>query len=125
MCPWPAAAHELTLAVECHTRRPAAPPACAPLRDLPQEVCVTGRTAQGRTMKELIEHIARSLVEYPEELEIREVDGTQVTVFELRAAKTDLGKLIGKHGKTVEAIRTVLQAASAKCGKRAVLEVLE
>ena len=76
-------------------------------------------------MKELIEHIARSLVEYPEELEIREVDGTQVTVFELRAARTDMGKLIGKHGKTVEAIRTVLQAASAKCGKRAVLEVLE
>jgi predicted RNA-binding protein YlqC (UPF0109 family) len=76
-------------------------------------------------MKEFVEYIAKHLVDKPDEVQVTEVDGERVTVFELRVGSGDLGKVIGKHGQTAKSIRTLLGAASAKAGKRAVLEILE
>ena len=76
-------------------------------------------------MKELIQYIARSLVYHSEELQVNEVEGEQTTVLELTVAKEDLGKVIGKQGRTARAMRTILSAASTKCKKRTVLEILE
>jgi uncharacterized protein len=76
-------------------------------------------------MKDLIEYIAKALVDNPEEVAITETEGDQSTVLELKVAKSDLGKVIGKQGRTARAIRTVLSAASTKNKKRAVLEILE
>jgi predicted RNA-binding protein YlqC (UPF0109 family) len=77
------------------------------------------------TMKELIEFVARALVDNPEAVEVREVEGEQTSVLELKVAKEDLGKVIGKQGRTARAMRTILSAASTKVRKRAVLEILE
>ncbi len=79
----------------------------------------------GNPMKELIQYIARSLVDHPEEVQVNEVEGEQTTVLELKVAKEDLGKVIGKQGRTARAMRTILSAASTKCKKRTVLEILE
>jgi len=76
-------------------------------------------------MKELIKYIAQSLVDNPEKVEVTEVVGEQTSVIELRVAKEDLGKVIGKQGRTAKAIRTILSAASAKIHKRSVLEIIE
>ena len=76
-------------------------------------------------MKELIEYIAKSLVDNPEEVSVTELEGEQTTVIELKVAKEDMGKIIGKQGRTARAIRTILGAASAKMKKRSVLEILE
>ncbi len=76
-------------------------------------------------MKELIEHIAKSLVDKPEEVVVSEVEGERTTVYGLRVATTDLGKVIGKQGKTARAMRTILSATGTKLGKRCVLEILE
>jgi len=76
-------------------------------------------------MKELIEYIAKSLVDNPEEVSVTELEGEQTSVIELRVAKEDLGKVIGKQGRTARAIRIILGAASAKMKKRSVLEILE
>jgi len=76
-------------------------------------------------MKELIKSIAQALVDNPEKVEVNEIIGEQSSVIELRVAKEDLGKVIGKHGRTAQAIRTILSAASAKAHKKAVLEILE
>lgn len=76
-------------------------------------------------MKELIEHIAKSLVDFPEMVKVTEIQGEKTTVFELRVGSGDLGKIIGKEGRTAKAIRTIITAASMKSGKRAVLEILE
>ena len=76
-------------------------------------------------MKELIEYIARSLVDKPEEVQVSEVDGEQVTVLELKVARDDLGKVIGRQGRTARAMRTILGAASIRANKRVVLEILE
>jgi len=76
-------------------------------------------------MKELIMHIAQSLVDNPDKVEITEVIGEQTSVIELRVAKEDLGKVIGKQGRTAQSIRTILSATGAKERKRAVLEILE
>ena len=76
-------------------------------------------------MKELIEYIAKALVDKPEEVSVTELEGQQTSVIELRVAKEDLGKVIGKQGRTARAIRTILGAASAKMKKRSVLEILE
>ena len=76
-------------------------------------------------MKELIAYIAKALVDKPESVEVTEVDGEQTSVLELRVAKDDLGKVIGKQGRTARAIRTILSAASTKMRKRTVLEILE
>ncbi len=76
-------------------------------------------------MKELIENIAKALVDKPEEVSVAEVEGERTTVYELRVAQSDLGKVIGKQGKTARSIRTLLSAAGTKIGKRCVLEILE
>jgi predicted RNA-binding protein YlqC (UPF0109 family) len=76
-------------------------------------------------MKELVEMIAKALVDRPEDVSVTEVDGERTTVYELRVAPSDLGKVIGKQGKTARAMRTILSAAGTKLGKRSVLEILE
>jgi predicted RNA-binding protein YlqC (UPF0109 family) len=77
------------------------------------------------TMKALIKYIAQSLVDNPDLVEVSEVLGEQTSVIELRVAKEDLGKVIGKQGRTAKAMRTILSAASTKLRKRAVLEIIE
>jgi predicted RNA-binding protein YlqC (UPF0109 family) len=76
-------------------------------------------------MKELISYIAKALVDKPESVEVKEVEGEQTSVIELKVAKEDLGKVIGKQGRTARAMRTILSAASTKIRKRAVLEIIE
>ena len=76
-------------------------------------------------MKELIEAIARALVDNPNEVTVRAVEGEQVTVLELRVHPSDLGKVIGKQGRTARSIRTILNAAGMKLRKRITLEILE
>jgi predicted RNA-binding protein YlqC (UPF0109 family) len=76
-------------------------------------------------MKELIDYIARALVDNPQQVEVSEVEGNRTSVLELKVAKEDLGKVIGKQGRTARAMRTILSAASAKLKKRSVLEILE
>jgi predicted RNA-binding protein YlqC (UPF0109 family) len=76
-------------------------------------------------MKELVEFIAKALVDEPDKVEVAEVEGERVTVIELRVAQSDLGKVIGKQGRTARSIRTLLNAAATKLRKRAVLEILE
>ncbi len=76
-------------------------------------------------MKQLIEYIAKALVDNPDEVRVTEVEGEQTSVIELRVAKEDLGKVIGKQGRTARAMRTILSASSTKIGKRAVLEIIE
>jgi predicted RNA-binding protein YlqC (UPF0109 family) len=77
------------------------------------------------TMKELIAHIARSLVDNPEQVSVTEVPGNHTLVLELTVAKEDLGKVIGKQGRTAMAMRTILSAVSSKSKKRTVLEIIE
>jgi predicted RNA-binding protein YlqC (UPF0109 family) len=76
-------------------------------------------------MKDLISYIAQALVDRPEEVSVTEVEGNQTSVLELKVAKEDLGKVIGKQGRTARAMRTILSAASAKIRKRTVLEIIE
>jgi predicted RNA-binding protein YlqC (UPF0109 family) len=77
------------------------------------------------SLKELIEFVARALVDDPDQVEVAEIAGEQTIVLELRVAKGDLGKVIGKQGRTVKAMRAILSAASSKLRKRADLEILE
>ncbi len=77
------------------------------------------------TLKELLECMIRALVDIPDKVRISEISGEQTTVFELVVDKTDLGKVIGKQGKTAKALRTILTAASTKLRKRSVLEIVE
>ncbi len=76
-------------------------------------------------MKELIEYIAKALVDNPDEVIVSEVVGDQTSVLELKVAKEDLGKVIGKQGRSARAMRTILSAASTKLKKRTVLEIIE
>jgi hypothetical protein len=76
-------------------------------------------------MKELIEYIAKALVDYPEQVSVNVMEGSQSIVLELSVAKVDLGKVIGKQGRTAKAIRIILGATSAKAKKRAMLEIVE
>jgi len=76
-------------------------------------------------MKQLIEDIAKALVHIPDEVSVRAVEGEQVTVLELKVAATDLGKVIGKQGRTARSIRTILGAAGMKLNRRFTLEILE
>jgi len=76
-------------------------------------------------MKDLIVTIARALVDQPEKVSVAELKGSHSSVLELRVAKSDMGKIIGKHGRTAQAIRTILSAASGKTGARYMLEILE
>jgi hypothetical protein len=76
-------------------------------------------------VKQFIEFIVRHIVDKPDEVVVHELDGERTIVFELRVGKGDMGKIIGKHGQTAKSLRILLAAASAKLGKRAVLEILE
>jgi predicted RNA-binding protein YlqC (UPF0109 family) len=76
-------------------------------------------------MKDLINYIAQALVDHPEKVNVTEVEGNQTSVLELKVAKEDIGKVIGKQGRTARAMRTILGAASAKIKKRTVLEIIE
>jgi uncharacterized protein len=76
-------------------------------------------------VRELIEYIAKALVDNPDEVKVFEVEGEATSVIELRVAKSDLGKVIGKEGRTARAMRTLLTAASTKLKKRAMLEIIE
>ncbi len=76
-------------------------------------------------MKNLIEYMAKALVDNPDEVNVSEVEGNQTSILELKVAKEDLGKVIGKQGRTARAMRTLLSAASAKIHKRTVLEIIE
>jgi predicted RNA-binding protein YlqC (UPF0109 family) len=76
-------------------------------------------------MKDLIAYIAKALVDKPEEVVVTEIEGQQTSVIELKVAKEDLGKVIGKHGRTALAMRTILNAVSTKMKKRSVLEIIE
>jgi len=76
-------------------------------------------------MKHLVERIARALVDKPEDVMVTAIEGNQATVLELKVAKEDLGKIIGKQGRTARSLRTIIGAASAKERKRVVLEIIE
>lgn len=76
-------------------------------------------------MRELIEYIAKALVDRPDDVKVIEVEGERTSVIELSVAKEDLGKIIGKQGRTARALRTILTAASTKLKKRSVLEIIE
>jgi len=76
-------------------------------------------------MKDLIAYIAKALVDKPEEVVVTEIEGQQISVIELKVAKEDLGKVIGKQGRTARAMRTILSGASTKIKKRSVLEIIE
>lgn len=76
-------------------------------------------------MRELVEDIAKALVDIPEEVSVREVQGEQVTILELKVAPSDLGKVIGKQGRTARSVRTILGAAGMKLNRRFTLEILE
>lgn len=75
-------------------------------------------------MKELIEYIAKSLVDAPDNVNIRQIDGEQSVILELTVAPTDMGKIIGRQGRVAKAMRTLLKVAAAREGKRAVLEIV-
>lgn len=79
----------------------------------------------GGSMRELIEVVAKALVDFPDQVQVNVVEGQQTTVLELRVAPADLGKVIGKQGRTARAVRTILGAAGMKLRKRFVLEILE
>jgi uncharacterized protein len=76
-------------------------------------------------LKTLIELVSKALVDMPDQVEVNEIEGEQTTVLELRVDKSDLGKVIGKQGRTARALRTILNAASTKLRKRSVLEIIE
>ena len=76
-------------------------------------------------MKDLIASIAKALVDNPEEVQVSEIKGKQCSVFELKVSREDIGKIIGKHGNTVMAIRTILSAASMKMKRRCILELMD
>ena len=76
-------------------------------------------------IKELVQYIAQAMVDNPGEVSVSEIEGNQTTVLELKVAKNDLGKVIGKQGRNAQAIRTILGAVSAKIKKRVVLEIVE
>jgi predicted RNA-binding protein YlqC (UPF0109 family) len=91
-----------------------------------------GDKGQGRTdavlepgLRDLVDYLARGLVDHPEQVEVEEVEEPDALVYELKVAEEDLGKVIGKQGRTAKALRTILSAASAKSRRRVILEILE
>ncbi len=76
-------------------------------------------------MKALIETMAKALVDNPDAVKVTEIEGEKTTVYELRVSSSDLGKVIGKEGRTARAMRTIISSAGTKIGKRCVLEILE
>ena len=86
-------------------------------------VAITNK--EGAAMKDLISTIVKALVDHPDEVYVNEIQGKQITVLELKVAKEDIGKVIGKQGRTAHALRSILGAASAKIRKRSILKILE
>lgn len=84
-----------------------------------------GQLSASEELRLLIEYLAKALVDAPEQVSVRQIEGEQTTVIELKVAKEDLGKVIGKQGRTARAIRTILNGASTKLRKRTVLEIIE
>lgn len=80
---------------------------------------------RGKEVKELVEFIVKKLVDHPEKVNVSEISGEQATIIELRVDARDLGKVIGKEGKTARSLRTIVHAVATKDKKRAVLEILE
>ena len=78
-----------------------------------------------RAMRELVEIMAKALVDNPDQLEVSKISGSDTLVIELRPAREDIGKIIGKKGRNVQAMRTILNAASGKLRKRVILEIIE
>lgn len=76
-------------------------------------------------LRDLVDYLARGLVDHPEQVEVEEVEEPDALVYELKVAEEDLGKVIGKQGRTAKALRTILSAASAKTRRRVILEILE
>jgi hypothetical protein len=76
-------------------------------------------------VKELVEAIAKALVDYPDRVQVRAIEGEEVSIFELRVDRSDLGKIIGRQGRTVDAMRSILNSVGAKLRKRFVLEILD
>jgi uncharacterized protein len=76
-------------------------------------------------LRDLVLYLARSLVEHPEQVEVQEIEEPDALVYELKVAESDLGRVIGRQGRTAKALRTVLSAASAKMRRRAILEIIE
>jgi predicted RNA-binding protein YlqC (UPF0109 family) len=85
----------------------------------------TGGSETAPPLRELVLYLARALVEHPDEVAVEEIEEADATVFELKVAESDLGRVIGRQGRTAKALRTVLSAASAKMKRRAILEILE
>ena len=81
--------------------------------------------AEANELRDLIEYIAKALVDLPDEVNVQQLEGEQTTVIELKVHKEDLGKVIGKQGRTARSIRTILNGASTKLNKRTVLEIIE
>jgi uncharacterized protein len=79
----------------------------------------------GPSLRDLVDYLARGLVDHPEQVEVEEIEEPDALVFELKVAEEDLGKVIGKQGRTAKALRTILAAASAKSRRRVILEILE
>jgi len=75
--------------------------------------------------KDLVEYMVKSLVDNPDQVEIKEIEGEKSTILELKVTKEDIGKVIGKHGRIARAIRTIINASATKSGKRVVLEILD
>lgn len=82
-------------------------------------------TTDTNSLKDLIVAMAKALVDNPENVAVNEIEGEKTTVYEIRVSESDLGKVIGKQGKTARAMRTILSAAGTKIGKRCVIEILE
>ena len=76
-------------------------------------------------MKQLVEYIAKALVDHPDQVEVKEIAGEKTLIYELRVGQGDIGKVIGKEGRTAKAIRAIITASAMKIGKRAQLEILE
>lgn len=89
------------------------------------ESSTAGGEGKAPPLRDLILFLARSLVEHPDQVEVQEIEEPDALVYELKVAESDLGRVIGRQGRTAKALRTVLSAASAKMRRRAILEILE
>ena len=88
-------------------------------------ISIQSETVRGKAMKDLIKEIVQALVDQPDQVSVTEIVGENTAVLELKVAKSDMGKVIGKQGRNAQALRTVLSAASGKTRKRYVLEIVE
>ena len=95
------------------------------MRDAAQNGRSSDASVWDSSLRDLVDYLARGLVDRPEEVEVEEIEESDALVFELKVAEEDLGKVIGKQGRTAKALRTILSAASAKSGRRVILEILE